>query len=320
MACVITLPVSVGDGTLPLFLAALGEGNSHDLIRLDFIQVRFFTPGAIVGLTAKVHGWLRQGKQIFFSHHHECTAFQYLQRMNLFSSCGIQIPEAFKRRDSTGRFVAMQRVGFDAESDVAKLATAAATCIAPDYADFVEPERSGPFDCVEYAISELALNVLQHSRGAGFMSAQFIPTNRVTRLAIADCGIGIRQSFLDAGSPHCYDGMDDLGAVLKALEPRVSSKSHLSTAWGGGPVNAGVGLTLLRDLAAASGGGFSLISNHGVVQNRNKHRLPNGAGFDGTLCELSFPRDRVMNFFALLQDAKQRARLLSGDAHGAQFT
>jgi hypothetical protein len=317
---ILQLPPSVWPQNLPRFVDDLGAGNGADAVRLDFRNVAFLTPGAIAALVAKSHSWLNQGKPVEFTNHQRCSAFQYLQRVNVFRLCGISISEAFKRRDPTGRFLPLQRIGKSSDSRIEEISTAAASCIVPDLTESADPNESGPFDCVEYSISEMVSNVLHHSGEYGFITAQYLPQSDFARLAIADCGRGILASFRDRESPHWYDGMDDIEAIKTALKPKVSSRTHLGVGWGSS-VNAGVGLTLLREWASLVGGEFLLLSGTGVATLQSQKAFANASrSYDGTICEIGFPRTKVRNFFQLLQTAKENAGLISKDQHGARFT
>jgi hypothetical protein len=316
----IPLPPRVSAHELPSFVELLGWGNTQGKVALDFDGVMFLTPGAIAALVTKVHRWLNDGKKVVFTNHPRCSAFQYLQRINVFKECGIPAPESFRRRDPSGRFVELAKIGGDGPS-IESLSTEAACCIAPDLAS-AEVDVSGPFDCVQYSISEMISNVRQHSGRYGFITAQYLPHNDFTRLAIADCGRGILESFRETASPHWYDQMDDVAAIRTALRPRVSSRSHMSGGWGdsANPVNAGVGLTLLRELASIVGGDFLVLSGNGAATLQTCGQFADSSRFyQGVVCEMGFPRAKVTNFFTLLSEAKQRVGLLTDGQYGARF-
>ena len=304
----VSLPSRLQDVRLAEFACRLGEANDSDSIVVDFQSLAFIEPGCVVTLLAKAHRWLQEGKSVAFRGFENCGAVQYLQRMNFFSHCGVPLEEKFCRWNPSGRFVEIQRLGGSGKT-VEQISTSLATCIAPELADTTDPEVSGLFDCVEYSLSELALNVTQHSQSHGFVMAQFYEKRDLVCLAIADHGIGIKESFLRTGSQHVSEAMSDLESIQKALEPRVSSKGHLSTAWGD-PINAGVGLTLLHALASEVGGKITIVSGAGAYASGQGQVLPEKCRFNGTICAMSFPRSRVTNFGQMLNDAKTRTGLL----------
>jgi hypothetical protein len=193
------------------------------------------------------------------------------------------------------------------------VSTDIAHCISPDAADMADPEQSGIYDVIEYSVSELALNVIQHAKATGFAMAQYMPRTDLVRVAIADSGIGILQSFAENAAPIWKAEWTDTDAIRAALQPKVSSKLHLTSAWGGEPINAGVGLTLLKELSVQTGGHFFLASGKGFfLQMANNtpqfQNLPNH--FQGTICVLAFVRGRISNYPTLMQQAKQSLGLL----------
>jgi len=312
----IRLPSRLQDRNLPRFVEQLGAGNVADQVEIDFAGLKFAEPGCLVALFAKTHWWIKKKQTpVVFSNVQACDAFAYLQRQDFFAHCGVVLEEKFLRHDPAGRFLEIREIG--AGVSAAEIATALATCIAPDLADEWDAERTGLFDYVEYALSELALNVEQHSVSRGFAMAQVYANSDEVHLGIADFGIGIKESFRRYGSPHVTAEMGDLEAIRKALAPKVSSKTHLVTAWGES-ANAGVGLTLLTALASRVGGQIMIISGSGARFLSREVVLPEERAYAGTIFAMSFPRAKVGNFARLFEDAKVGLGLIkpAGDVRG----
>ena len=239
----------------------------------------------------------------------ECTIKGYLQRMDALKLCGVELPENFQRHDATGRFVPVRLI----ESDVDKMGGEMACCIAPGGENFDHPFES-LYDIASYAITETANNARQHSGGLGYASAQVVRTDGMVRVAISDNGRGILRSFKDADFEWSH-GMDDTQAILKALEPRISSR--------GKPVNEGVGLTLVSELARLMGGWLLIVSGTGVVRMSKggklfSHKLPGNAYHQGTLVALAFEAS-VKDYTGLLQAAKVHAGLLPSGGFRVKF-
>jgi hypothetical protein len=150
----------------------------------------------------------------------------------------------------------------------------------------------------------------------GYVAAQTNAQEGLVRLAVADNGRGVRQSFIDAGLRWSFE-VSDSGALRQAIEPRVSSQ--------GEPVNQGVGLTLVTGLARltrawlliASGTGLLQMNPDGAIQETV---LPSGSRFHGTLVALTFRRDKLQEFSTLLHEAKQEAGLLVKRPINGMFT
>lgn len=319
----ISLPANAYEEHLSDMLERLGSGDEAEEIALDFSAVVFWSPGALVSLLAKIQFWHGKGKRIVFHNCKECPAFRYLQRINFFAVCGLQLAEDFRRHDAGSRFVELRRIGGQGSAEVAELSTDIAHCISPDAAEVDDPEQSGLFDVIEYSVSELALNVKQHSKATGFAMAQYTPRTDLVRVAIADHGIGILRSFVENNSPVCKPEWTDADAITTALQPKVSSKLHLRSPWGE-PVNAGVGLTLLRELCVQTGGHFFLASGNGVFLQMAGKGQPQPkiqpSNFQGTICVLAFVRAKISNYPELMHKAKQSLGLLpSSETFGRLF-
>jgi hypothetical protein len=306
--------------SLPFLIHALGSHARQtapgEPLVLDMQQVRFYTSGAIAALLATIQHWRNQRREIRFLNAELAPAYSYWQRMDFFTHCGIALAEPFTRRDSKGRFVSLKRISATDKGRVDAIAQEIAGCLFPDQADLDDPEQTGPFDLVVYATAELINNVLQHARAEGFILAQVYPTQNAVRLAIADCGIGIRGSFEENQPPFWDAAINDLDAVQLALKPKISSKTHVSSGWDMGAVNAGVGLSIVKELARDTNGIFTLASHAGFHQHNHleRHEEPTELtlpiSFPGTLCALQVSKSELISNQQLLMRAKQRLRLL----------
>lgn len=297
------------DGFLP-FLSLLHTASDASEIELDFIGLRRVSPGALVALVATVTGWLRQHRKVTLVNLSHCGITGYLQRMDVLRACGAELPETFRRHESRGRFVPVQLVGHDVDA----LGNEMAACLAPGGEEYEHP-NAALHSLAWYVFTETANNARQHSRGLGYAAGQVMRSEGLVRLAIADNGKGIRQSFVEAGFPWA-DALDDGRAILKALEPKVSSK--------GQPTNEGVGLTLVAGLVQQARGWLLVVSGSGVVQLKPNGApevvsMPAGGRFQGTLVVTAFPQEHVRDFARLLHDAKIQAGLLRSEGRTGTF-
>lgn len=312
------LPSAVYDNNLGEFLTRLGsmDRGPAGVVTVDFQDVRFYMPGALVALLAAIHRWGLAKREVEFINCETAPAFRYLQRMDFLEKCGLRLPEAFTRHQEQGRFVTLRRIDQGTARNVGPLCQEIAACIFPKQAEMSDPARTGPHDILEYVASELINNIIQHARGPGYVAVQRFPQKGLVALGIADCGIGIRRSFED-NQPAFWDpGMSHLDAVRTALQPRASSKAHLSGGWGTGRQNEGVGLSMLKEIAAGAEGVFTLASGNGYYQENKLLALPVPIEtdllehFPGTLCSVVLTKQKLGNHQQILLEAKRRLGLL----------
>jgi anti-anti-sigma regulatory factor len=306
----ITLPAQINAGGLLDFLALIGQPITADHVTLDFRDLQRIYPAGLTALVAVIKHWERCGHRIVFEGLGECSITAYLQRLDLLSACGIQLPEKFRRFEPRGRFVPLQPIGLD----VTGLGHAVAACVAPG-GDEIDQPLSGLYDLVWYVVTEMANNVRQHSGGVGYASAQVARSEGFVRLAFGDNGKGILKSFQDVGLPWSHD-MTDSAAIRKAIEPRVSSK--------GSPTNEGVGLTLVTEMVRQIKSWLLIVSGRGVLT-----LLPTGeiecrdldreARYPGTLVAVTARQTGSHDFAALLTSAKVEAGLLHRHNPTARF-
>lgn len=299
---VIRLPRYVFEETLAGYIGTLLAVDDAPAITLDFGHIIYFIPGAIVATLAVVKHWLAENRTVSFSNHRTNPVCSYLQRIDFFKQVGLELPESGERRDAAGRFVPIEEIGENAGKPE-EIASKMAECVAPG--GYLGNE---PFQLVQYAGGEIVTNCKQHARGAGFVSAQYVQGKDFARLAIADCGRGIRRSFEETNSPHFRAGMTDAEAIETALRPRVSSTTHLPHAYGASP-NKGVGLSMIRELMQESLGHMLLISGRSWwwQDGRKAPRSGQFAGersFQGTVCAVTFKREEIVNYRGMLHSAK----------------
>lgn len=319
MSAHLRLPSAVYDDGLDGFVGLLADFlarlSPREPAVFDFQTINFYVPGAITALLATLHRAHDQGHSISLANVETAPAFTYLQRVDFFRHCGLELPESFFRHEAGGRFVTLHRVNAGASSEVDRLATAIAACLFPEQADSDDPDFCATHDVVAYATGELLLNAVQHSHSPAFVMAQSYRQNNSVRIAVADFGIGIRGSFEESRPDFWSPTADDLDAVQLALQPTVSSKLNVSSGWGQA-VNAGVGLSILKELTRETDGIFTLASHGGFHQTNHQaghpfpseYRLPHA--FPGTLCTIQVFRNKIVNQQAMLFSAKQRLGLL----------
>lgn len=312
---VVQIPVTAYEDDYPHMLAELSKADGEDHVMIDFDGCNVLTPGAVTLLLAKVRGWGKKGKRVEAGGMSD-PVFRWLQRMDFFHITGVELKEDFCRHDPEGRFLTLRQIGGKGGADPETTSTQLARCIFPE-CDVDDPAESGLFDLVQFSISEMALNVTHHSRSTGYVMAQYYKRTDILRMAIADYGVGISGSFQQNGSTHWKAGMTDWEAIELALQPKVSSRSHLATPWGS-PVNAGVGLTLLKEFSQMTDGTFVMISGNGYCKMRAGRVMElgpasDGGHFQGTACALSCVRSRVPAFAELLTGAKRKTGLLPTD-------
>ncbi len=265
----IQLPAEVNEENLFQFLTKLASGEEHSEIVFDFKKMIHYIPSALVAMVSSIQRWKSQKKKIRFKNHKQCNAYKYLVRIDFFEQCGIKNKGLSEKLKAANSIVCIQNV-----ENVPFMAMDIAQTIAPDMKDLNLPEdETGLLDCVEYVIAELGKNIEQHSGGTGVVTAQYFPSTGYVRIAIADNGIGIRESFKQKE----VDFSSDIDAVEKALD----NKTELSK---------------LNTLASKFDGQFIVVSNQAFVTLDEAKVFDKDRGFKGTLCAFSFKKFETKGF------------------------
>lgn len=235
----------------------------------------------------------------------------YAARMKLFQHLGVDYPATLEEREEAGRFMPITRV---------RTAHQLQTVIGNVSALLHLDDEPNGLNAVQYCVSELVRNVLEHSNSAegAYVCAQRYlekegKSGRVT-IAVADCGEGIASHL---GGTYRQALHNDMRALSLAMQPGVTGAT---VGMYGTPNNAGAGLFITRAIAKATGGYFVLASGKAAFRiSRHKERGagreiyfdafedPKGTQYDlsgewkGTIAAMEIFTDRVPDFPELFQ-------------------
>ncbi|HEX9458087.1 MAG TPA: ATP-binding protein [Thermoanaerobaculia bacterium] len=181
----------------------------------------------------------------------------YAARMRLFQQLDIDFDPGVKEHEEAGRFLPLTQVRRQEDLSAVIVNISAILHLRED------PESLA---AVQYCISELLRNVLEHSNSpdGAFVCAQRFSAkgpHRVT-IAVADCGQGI-TAHLAKAHPEVDD--DDVASLGLAMQPGITGA--LSGTYGT-PENAGAGLFITRCIAKGTGGYFLLSSGRAAYRLR----------------------------------------------------
>lgn len=209
---------------------------------------------------AMIAAWSRWCEQNEIEVHvsNRTRSADYAWRMNLFQYLpGIEYNPPRVEHEEAGRFMPIKNVRNTDEAR-AVVADISALLHLTD-----NPEGLA---AVQYCISELIRNVLEHSgsdQGA-FVCAHNFAHAQIPRVAIgiADCGAGI-AAHLGRAYPEALQSDDR--ALQLALKPGVTGAI---AGLYGTPDNAGAGLFITRSIAKGTGGYFLIYSGNACYRLR----------------------------------------------------
>jgi hypothetical protein len=173
----------------------------------------------------------------------------YAARMRLFEYLGIEYSPPISEHEEAGRFMPLTQV-----KDQQQLTSVIANISALLHLE-QDPDSLA---AVQYCISELLRNVLEHSGASGgaFVCAQRYTTRSLHRVTIgvADCGQGVAKHL-----GHVYPDALHSDNIALGLAMRPGITGALPGLYGT-PNNAGAGLFITRCIAKGTGGYFLMIS------------------------------------------------------------
>jgi anti-sigma regulatory factor (Ser/Thr protein kinase) len=186
----------------------------------------------------------------------------YMARMKLFEHLGVPYDaRPVTEREEAGRFLPVTQVTQSQQVPGVIGNISALLHLQED------PES---LSAVQYCVSELLRNVLEHS---GSPDGAFVAAHRYTKkgphrvtIAVADCGRGIADHL---GQVHPEALSDDRVALGLAMRPGITGAR---AGVYGVPDNAGAGLFITRCMAKGTGGYFLLSSGDAAYRLRRSTR------------------------------------------------
>ena len=214
---------------------------------------------------------------------------------------------------------------FDPESFEARFLSKRVTnfeaieALAHEISQRIEPseELEDTRHTIRYVLVELLRNTIQHSQSpiGGFVVADLANVEQrreMVQVAVVDLGIGIPAS-LRAHHPKLTDAGE---ALEKSLWPHFSGTFEEGLT--GTQQNAGMGLFFISEMAKLTGGNLLIATRgatlllSGFTDEEGGHTLrfvePHGTGFPGTLVVFELPVGSVVDYPALIETIKERAK------------
>lgn len=180
---------------------------------------------------------------------------RYAIRMGLFQHLSVPHEPLVEEHEESGRFIPLTQVKTSAE-----LTGVIGNVSALLHLD-KEPHGLA---AVQYCISELIRNVLEHS---GSLEGAFVCAQRYTSepqhvsIAVADCGFGIAETLA-----YSYPQAKDSNRTALQLAMQLGITGATRSGMYGAVDNAGAGLFFTRAIAKATGGYFALITGDGAFR------------------------------------------------------
>lgn len=225
----------------------------------------FMDPVAMA-MAAAWGGWCRRQGCFVNAHNIDSPSQKYAIRMGLFKHLGVSHAPLAEEHEEAGRFIPLTQIKTSAQL----------TAVIGDVSALLHLDKQPHgLAAVQYCISELIRNVLEHSfseEGAYVCAQRYTSDPPRVSIAVADCGLGIAKTLARS---YPQAAQDDRIALELAMQLGITGAVK-SGAYGGATDNAGAGLFFTRAIAKATGGYFALISGDGAFRIRRlrKGQMP----------------------------------------------
>lgn len=180
-----------------------------------------------------------------------------------------------------------------------------------------QQETSDLVDALTFSIREVMRNVFEHSKSKRIeYCAQYWPTYHKVEIAIADNGIGLRESLKD--NPY-IQVQCDADAIQQALMPAVSSKNYegrrvnRNDPWR----NSGFGLYMINRLCRL-GGSFIICSGyHGIkLDDAGKTHIELKHRCNGTVVRMVLNTSKLASLSKMLTQFREEGYKIAKQIKG----
>jgi hypothetical protein len=155
---------------------------------------------------------------------------------------------------------------------------------------------------LEYLLGELIKNCMQHSRGIGYLHAQYFPSDGMFHVGIADDGVGVSGSYRLSESPRYKPGASEVYMLGEALTVESSSTTHRRDFQG-------------QELFAIYSGDAFVFDDYGKADVIPMAPKKLGAAYGGVAVGLGFVRSAVgqTSFYQILNEVRIKLGLQKRD-------
>lgn len=295
-----TPPTRLQFGSLQRLLTTLPEPAGGRPLQVDLRDLKWIEALPLAVLAAYVNADTRRrrvGGRIVIP-----PRYGFLQRMDLFTVIGAELPEKFERHDPRGRFVPLREV---------ERATQVHD-VAAEIVDTLRVNDREAAKVLRHCIGELVDNVFVHANSPtnAIVCAQHFPRALRTQVGIVDAGIGFRASF--GGSPTLGEMvLSDREAISLGLSPYVTSKPYAPDPYSSGYGRLGVGLFMVSEVLAAIGGRVLVCSGEALYRRKGSvQKWQTVNGWPGAILGFEVPDEPLVSHDEALREARRLAREL----------
>ena len=224
------------------------RSNPVDKIIFDFSPIEFVRPAGLASIVAlmKFSKHLGVAERYYFREPKDSDVRQYLKRMGFYGQFGIIKEQVNQKIKSLSTLCELREVKdeFEAYKVTEQLVKIVREQVQP---------RKEMMQVISHALGEIVDNIFHHSKSPvnGFVCAQTYKGEGEVEIAVADCGVGIKESL--KGNP-IYKGIrDNAEAIEIALGKMTTGKPG---------TNSGQGLFVCQRYVKENSGQMDVISGN----------------------------------------------------------
>lgn len=302
---VIKYPNSCDEGAIFDFCSSVWANRGIDKLLIDFSAMGRIEPFTMVYVAKSIREFNRENVDTTVS----CVGHKdkdYAANMAFFRAFGLKHGREPGATDGNARFVPFTILRTKTVRDEASREWEVVQEIverrSKQLAQILsQEERGNTTDALTFSIREIIRNVFEHSESRHVdYCAQYWPSYHKVEIAIADSGIGLRQSL--AENPYVETSTDS-DAIQQALMPAISSKNYRGALvdtddpWH----NSGFGLYMISRMCRLGGEFLICSGDHGIrLDDSGKTHVELGHHCSGTAVRMILNTERLGDLKGML--------------------
>lgn len=268
---VIDFPSDTSEKSIFSFCDEIESNAGEEQIIIDFSKMGRIEPFTMVYVAKFIREFNKNNQETTIT----CRGFQdkdYAANMAFFRAFGLKYGREPNCTEGNDRFVPYTILRTQTIVDEASKEWKQGQDIIEKRSEKLarilsQQEGTNLVDALTFSIREIMRNVYEHSQSRSIeYCAQYWPSYHKVEIAIADNGIGLRESL--KSNPH-IEVATDSDAIQQALMPAISSKNYkgakidTSNPWH----NSGFGLYMSNRICRLGGSFLICSGDHGIKLN-----------------------------------------------------
>lgn len=272
------------------------ELKEHTDLILDFEYSKFIKPWVYLVISS----WIIEKKKMGYDFNFQIenvkniSTLNYASRINFFKLIGYEYNEEFKRHNSKGNFIPLNKINSDNLLIIPTEITRIFINLCNLKIQEKEDKNYNITYMLEYCLTEVIENIDRHSesKSEGLIVVQPYKNSKEIDICIIDSGIGIPNALRKTEK---YKLLSDKECVNLSTHENVKTEGLENEGQGNG-------LYILKELIKSMSGELGIISGRGmyILNSNGENAIDLGCNWNGTIVQFKYKYDQFVSVKSIM--------------------